>query len=344
MMVLLLLISCGEDPVEPTNHQSIQQWELLGLEGEAINAIAVDQFNENVIYAGSSSDFSAGKVGGVFKSNDNGTAWDTLVRGITVRDIDIHPVNSDIVFVTGGINYLTPQGLLKTIDGGVNWFRADTNLTLFPEEGLMVLAIDPLYPDTLYLGTGGVFGGKLYKSADGGQTWEAIGTDVDYLQDGITAIAIDPSNPDIIYVGTPWFGAILKSKDGGGSWNRLNFPEVGIINDLLVHPDNSKTVYAGTWGSGFYISRNSGESWNVVNNGLLDTSQVLKIDVSHTQIYAAVSFRDTGVVFTSYQDNINWVVVGEHGFKQRIRSVKYIYGSEKLLMGSSGIYMLAETQ
>ena len=151
----LLLFSCQENSASPpVESDDLGGWQLLGLDEEPINAISVDQFNEDVLYAGSRSDFSAGKVGGLFKSNDGGSVWDTLIRGITVRDIDIHPRNSNIVYVTCGINYLTPHGILKTVDGGMNWTWSDTGLHLVPEEGPGVISIDPIYPDTLYLGTG----------------------------------------------------------------------------------------------------------------------------------------------------------------------------------------------
>lgn len=218
-----------------------QEWQLLGLETETISAIAIDPFDENTIYTGSSSDFSVGKAGGLFKSTNGGAVWDTLLRGITVRDIDIHPVNSQILYVTGGINSLTSEGIFRTADGGMSWVKVDTNLHLSPEEGPGVLAIDPLHPDTLYLGTGGVFGGTLYKSINGGQTWDQLGENV--LSFGISAIAIDPVETSTLFVDGSYFGFIYKTFDGGDSWERLvSFPDVDNVYDLNIHPLSPDTV------------------------------------------------------------------------------------------------------
>ena len=95
-----------------------QEWQFLGLETEKVTTLTVDPIDENIIYAGSASDFSAGKVGGLFRSTDGGAVWDTLIRGITVRDIDIHPFDNQIIYVTCGINFLTPAKIIKTTDSG----------------------------------------------------------------------------------------------------------------------------------------------------------------------------------------------------------------------------------
>lgn len=315
-----------------------QEWQLLGLETEEIEAIAVYPTNEDIIFAGSSSDFSAGKVGGIFKSTNGGASWDTLLWGVTVRDIDIHPFNPEIVYVTAGINSLTLPGVLKTEDGGMNWFHADSGILMYWEEGPGVLAIDPLHPDTLYAGTGGFFGGNLYKSTDGGNQWEAIG-DTIMNWNGVTAIAIDPNNTNTLYAGTAWIGAICKSTDGGGvNWERLDFPEVGLVHDLIVHTTSSDTVYAGTWFYGFYQSTNSGISWYSENSGLSDTVSIRKIIKDSTTIYIAGNDMSIGAVYQSNQNNIIWVMIGNDGFEQGVNTINFLTNKNKILAGTSGIY------
>jgi photosystem II stability/assembly factor-like uncharacterized protein len=312
-----------------------QDWQPLGLEQEKIKAIAVDPFDEKIIYAGSVSDFSAGKRGSLFKSSNGGASWDTLLAGVTVTDIDIHPFNSQIIYMTGGINFLTPSGIFKTVDGGKNWIRADFGIRINPEEGPYVLAIDPLHPDTLYAGTGGVFGGNLYKSTDGGKQWQAIGNETS-IRNGVPAIAIDPKNTNIIYVGTAQNGALLKSIDGGKNWKQLDFPEVGIVYDLLVHPVNSEIVYAGTWHYGFYFSKNGGTSWQSANTKLPNPTWVPKIVISQTHIYIAAN----GAVYESSQNNISWRTIGNKSFEQGVNVVSYSAKQNRLLLGASGIYAL----
>jgi photosystem II stability/assembly factor-like uncharacterized protein len=316
-----------------------QEWQLLGLATEKITAIAVDPFDENIIYVGSASDFSAGKRGSLFKSTNGGASWDTLLAGVTVIDIDVHPFNSQIIYMTGGINFLTPSGIFKTKDSGKNWIRADFGIRINPEEGPVVLAIDPLHPDTLYAGTGGFFGGNLYKTTDGGKQWQAIGNET-YIRNGVPAIAIDPKNTNIVYVGTAQNGALLKSIDGGKNWKQLDFPEVGIVYDLFVHPLNSKIVYAGTWRHGFYFSKNEGTSWQSANVGLPDPNWVHKIAISRTQIYIAANGGGMGAVYESSQNNINWKMVGNKSFEQGVNIVSYSAKRNRLLLGAPGIYAL----
>jgi len=327
--------------VEAASHTLFaQEWQLLGLEAEKVNAIAVDPYDENIIYAGSASDFSAGKRGSLFKSTNGGASWDTLLAGVTVRDIDIHPFNSQIVYMTGGINFLTPSGIFKSLDGGKNWIRTDFGIRIFySEEGPGVLAIDPLHPDTLYAGTGGFFGGNLYKTTDGGKQWQAIGNET-YILNGVPAITIDPKNTNVVYVGTAQNGALLKSIDGGKNWKQLDFPEVGIIYDLLVHPLNSEIVYAGTWYHGFYFSRNAGTSWQRANAGLPDTNSVRKIAVAKTKVYIAANDRKKGAIYESSQNNINWKMVGNKSFEQGVNFVSYSAKQSRLLLGAPGIYTL----
>lgn len=96
--------------------QSFGDWQFLGLENENITAIAGDWSNPDIIYAGSSSNFSTGTAGGIFKSTNAGADWDTLIRGVTVRDIDIHPKNPEIIYAALGLNVLTQPGIIKTTD------------------------------------------------------------------------------------------------------------------------------------------------------------------------------------------------------------------------------------
>ena len=94
IIILLLVLSCFLSAQSINNHtqnSSKSDWKFLGLENEGITAIEVDWVNTNTIYAGSGSDFSSGTVGGIFKTTDAGASWDTLIRGVTVRDLDIHP-------------------------------------------------------------------------------------------------------------------------------------------------------------------------------------------------------------------------------------------------------------
>ncbi len=318
-------------------NDTLGEWRLLGLEGECITAIAVDPFDENIIYVGSDITAENCRVGGLFKSTDGGAVWDTLIRGTLLGDINIPPYDQDIIYVLGG-NF----GIGKSVDGGYTWSPADKGLPLGVEEVLAVMAVDPRYPDTLYAGSGGVMGGNLYKSTDGGQSWNIIGSPT--LGNGVSAIAIDPTNTQTLFAGTGWTSYIYKSEDGGKNWSRQGFQGEGLIRSIMVHQVYPNIVYAGAYGAGFYISQDGGATWQLANNGIMDgTIGMFKIDISDTKVYAAASFSDTSAVYTSSPDNISWTIVGGGGFNCRIESICYAPILEKLFIGNkNGIYVLSE--
>jgi hypothetical protein len=231
-----------------------QDWQFLGLENENITAIAVDWSNPDIIYAGSISNFSAGTVGGIFKSINAGADWDTLIRGVTVRDLDIDPQNPEILYSALGLNVLTQPGIIKTTDAGATWFGADNGIYITWEEGPGVLEINPQYPEILYAGTGGPFGGAPYKSTNGGESWFRIDPDSLWiwmltlcgdsiyvngypLLSSITAIAIDPVNTEIIYLGTTELS--FKSTNGGVDWIATCLTNNGLIDDIKILPSNT---------------------------------------------------------------------------------------------------------
>lgn len=331
--LLVSIFTACQDPNSSGNPS--YEWSLLGLEEESITAIAVDPSDENIIYAGSTINYIADEFGGLFKSIDGGANWDTLISSTIIRDIDIHPTNPQIIYVLGGGALVS-----KTADGGRTWVAADSGLRvgLYGVPG--VLAIDPLHPDTLYTGVSSNFGGNLFKSTDGGQTWLGIGGDMEL--EGVTALALDQHHTNVVYAGTAGIGAIHKSTDGGGSWERLDFPEAEIVWDLLVHSSNSKIIYASRSHGGFYMSLDGGTSWRRTNTGLADTIVVYQIAISPgEQVYFAGYSDGEYAVYRSSPYTIQWTMVGDRSFEGRINTV-HVSKKGAIFAGGEGIYTLSE--
>jgi photosystem II stability/assembly factor-like uncharacterized protein len=313
-----------------------QQWQFIGLQAERISAIAVDQSNQDVVFAGSQSDYSAGTVGGIFKSMNGGITWDTLMRGVTVRDLDLHPNDRQVLYATLGIHNQTPAGIVKTTDGGRTWNLADSGITIIQgEEGPYTLSIDPQHPETVYVGTAGWWGGKPYKSTDGGASWSRIDPDSNWygirtvsgdtlwgdpLEEGVTAIGINPLNSACLYEGTPMRGLVAKSPDGGRSWRRTGHEEGGIPTSIVFSTDTSTILLGCSWFNrypvGLLKSTDSGITWVNEKAGLPDTFNVKKVLVcrrgSSELVFVAGSWVDSGGVYQSI-DGQPWEQIGIGG-------------------------------
>ena len=160
--------------------------------------------------------------------------------------------------------------LIKGV-GAVQWeFAGPTNIG-----GRVVdLEFDPNNPSIIYAGfsTGGIF-----KSFDGGNSWQPIFDDQAVLTIG--DIAIDPNNTNILYVGTGEAngghnnfpgGGVFKSTDAGTTWIYLGLEGTTSIGRIVINPQNSNILYLASVGSyfvpnperGIYKSTDAGLTWN----------------------------------------------------------------------------------
>ena len=203
--------------------------------GGRIDDIAVSESDPNIIYIGYA-------VGGVFKSENNGTTFEPVFETnptASIGDIAIHPTNPNIVYVgTGEANNRQTSsfgdGIYKTTDGGKTW----TNMGLKDTQTIARIVIDPKNPETIYVASPGhLFGPNpergVFKSTDGGKTW----TKIKYIDEdtGFTDIALDPTSTNAIYAasyqrrrsgccfnGGGAGSALWKSTTGGDSWSKMS--------------------------------------------------------------------------------------------------------------------------
>jgi photosystem II stability/assembly factor-like uncharacterized protein len=228
-----------------------------------------------------------------------------------VNVIAVDPNNPGVIYVGAPAG-----GLWKTTDGGQTWTPLTDRL---PSLGISGIAIHPNDSNTILISTGdddammtpskGVF-----KSTDGGQTWNILGTGLSNGIDAMSDIVINPSNPDIILVAST--AGIIRSDDGGNSWSIvLN----GSSRSLRLHPANHNIVYAITENK-FWRSTDAGATWTQVTAGLPSSSQVdrMVMDVTPAapgRVYVLAmdndSFagffvsNDAGLTFTQTAENDN---------------------------------------
>lgn len=140
------------------------------------------------------------------------------------------------------------------------------------------IAFHPTNANIMWVGTPA---GGLWKTMDGGSNWVPV-TDavLSQFSIGVSAILVDPNNPAILYIATgdkdssthfPYSVGILKSTDGGNTWNSTgpmpNAPEYYLVNDLIFHPVRRNTLYAATT-AGIYRSENAGASWEALTGAV----------------------------------------------------------------------------
>ena len=209
----------------------------------SIGSIALAPSNPDILWVGTGETFvirPAHAMGdGIYKSVDAGKTWQHMGLEKTGRigRVVVHPNNPDIVYAAALGHTFGPQderGIFKTMDGGKSW-----NRILFIDKftGASDIAIDPQNPDNLLVGmwtiniqtwglNSGGPGGGIYRSKDGGETWESMiykGLPGGKKQPvGKTAVAISPSNPNIVYalfeIDSP---ALYRSDNFGESWNLM---------------------------------------------------------------------------------------------------------------------------
>jgi len=228
----------------------------LDLYGGQVYAIAIDPVDPSTMFTGSY------YGDGLFKTTDGGNTWHSVdgFRNELVYSIVFSPQNHRIIWVA------TSYYIYKSTDGGQTWKSYDPALTLGQLRYYYTIAVDPQNGDTAYIGTSGPFGftslGRVYKTSDGGETWERTSLIADHDVWGLT---IDPQNTQTIWAvtGPEWVrrGSIYRSQDGGASWSKIHTGlKRGWFYFIVIHPHDSNIVFVGGE-NGLYRSRDGGITW-----------------------------------------------------------------------------------
>ncbi len=176
------------------------------------------------------------------------------------------------------------RGVYVSHDGGATWTPA--NSSLIQKAHVTGLAIDPHNPQQVYAATSQ---GGIFKSADGGQAWQAINQGLPGQAPRALSVAIDPADSKVIYAGL-WQAGLYRSADGGATWRLsaagLN-PEAS-ISDIVSDPADPKVLYAADLHSGVYRSADGGATWQAANAGLrMRAVNALSISADGQHLYAA---------------------------------------------------------
>lgn len=252
---------------------------------QSIGCVAIDPSKpDQNIWVGTGETWTRNSVSmgdGIYKSTDGGQNWKNmgLPKSDRIASIVIDPKNSDVVWVAvlGALwGDSDERGIYKTTDGGTTW-----NKVLFVDNktGCSDLIMDPKNSNIMYASfwefrrTGWSFssGGTksaLYKTTDGGKTWNKIHNGFPAGQLGRIAIAVAPSNSNILYsvleTEKAELNGLYRSEDAGATWKHLN-SDFGLVvrpfyfSRIVVDPRNPDIVVKG--GLNGSISRDGGKTF-----------------------------------------------------------------------------------
>ncbi|MFK8053431.1 MAG: glycosyl hydrolase [Woeseiaceae bacterium] len=213
-----------------------------------------------------------------------------------IADIAIHPERQSTWYVAVGSG-----GIWKTENRGTTWTPLFDNEAVY---SVGSVTIDPNNPNTIWVGTGEnvsgrhvSYGNGVYRSRDGGKSWENMGLEE---SERIGMIRVDPRDSNVIFVaaqGPLWSGGgergLFKSTDGGENWNKVLGDGLGNnddddaytgVSEVHLDPRNADVMYAVAWqrirsvaalmdggpGTGIHKSEDGGETWRQLTSGLPD--------------------------------------------------------------------------
>ena len=275
----------------------------------------------------------------------------------------IGPVGNRVSAVTGVPGHANTYffgaasgGVFRSSDGGHHWDPVfdDQNVA-----SIGSIAIAPSDANVVWVGTGEAFirsnvsiGNGIYRSTDGGDSWEHKGLE----QSGrIGRILVHPTNPDLVYAaalghlyGPQAERGVYRTQDGGDNWERVLFvnEDAGAV-DIVMDPNNPRILFAATWemlirtwgrwsggpGSGIYVSRDAGDTWERLEGNGLPQGTLGKIGLAMTpadsdRIYALIETNSNrafepldeheGVLWRSDDGGRRWSMVNaDHTLAQR---------------------------
>ena len=252
-------------------------------------------------------------------------------------------------------------GLWKTTDGGTTWKPVtDGKLT---SASVGAVAVCPANPDVVYIGTGETElrgniqqGDGVYRSTDGGRTWQHVGLEA---TQSVAKIRIRPDDCNTAWVAAlgvhsapnPERG-VYKTTDGGKTWRKVLFRDdrSGAI-DLILDPNDPDVLYASLWeawrkswgmssggmGSGLFKSTDGGEHWSEITStlGLEPAGPIGKIGIAVSgansqRVWVLVEHEPMGGVYRSEDGGASWERVNdERKLRQRAFYYTRIYADPK---------------
>ncbi len=311
--LLIGIISFSNKPIKQSKAKYPSDWFFMQ-RAFPVGEIPLEKYYEAIEQTKQMKAFSKSSM-----SNQWVLAGPTNIGG-RISDIEMSRTSLDTVYAG-----IASGGIFKSTDQGYNWFP------IFDETYTMSigdLVIDPTNPNIIYVGTGEVNGGGgsvtyggngVYKSTDGGTTWNHIGL---AATEFISRIVVDPQNSQIIFLGAmgKLFGknserGLYSSTNGGTTWeNKLFISDSTGCIDVAINPLNPDIIYAAMWERirrpdrrsyggqtcGLYRSTDGGETWTELTDGIPNNSS------SVGRIGISISESSPNIIYAIYADNVGY--------------------------------------
>lgn len=286
-------------------------WTYIGLgESQFVGDIEIHPENPDVVWVAAMGQIF-GEEGnaerGVYKTIDGGKTWNKVLfrnNKTGAVDIAVDPNNSRILFSAMWEAYRNPwemssggegSGLFKSTDGGESWKEITQNPGL-PKGlvGKIGVSVSPVNSNRVFAIVENAKGGGLFRSEDGGDTWQRVSADRNLRQRAwyYSKVIADPGNEDVVYVLNVGF---WKSTDGGKTFSRIRTPH-GDHHDLWIASNNPQRMVIGDDGGG-QVTYNGGQGWSSYHTSA--TAQIYQVTTDNQFPY---------MIYGAQQDNSTFAI------------------------------------
>jgi photosystem II stability/assembly factor-like uncharacterized protein len=274
-----------------------------------VSSLAADQNAPNTLYIGDNQ--------GMQKSTDGGQTWNPLNLGpAPISSVDVIAAAPSAIYAAGRIFLPTGlvESLLKSTDGGTTWNPVNINP---PVSNITAIAPDPHDPAHLSIGAApvpppgvgipiGLLSTTVFKTADGGQTWNSVNAGLGALD--IRAVAVDPVNENAVYAGGS--GGVSGSTDGGVTWSSTALSAYTTL--VIADPSAPGSLYALTGTSNgcnsdnalLFATTDAGAHWSSAVSPL-NTGCILDATFTGVRTSIAITPTDSNTLYLAESNSMD---------------------------------------
>ena len=291
------------------SEKGMSQWSQIGLPDDRVMSLAVQ--TDGTVFAGTYSN-------GLYRSTGNYSNWTQVLGPPSVYNVLSLAFDSSGGVLAG--TYLA--GLFRSTNQGANWtlLSSSSGANSLPVDDIYSIIVSPTGAILAADGTGLI--GQLFRSTDTGSNWQSV------LNPAYGVYTLAANTAGTLYAGgTSWF---YNSTDNGDTWNWQGSSSGLTQAPIVLAARNPNYVFAGTAGSGVFLSVNNGAYWTAVNTNLTNR-YITAIVLDDTTLYVGT---DGGGIFKSVDNGSNWTVVNTGSMNETINILAI--GDSCLYAGTDG--------